>query len=323
MLLPPDRALHHAWDAAETLPEHVVLTHLSGAVAREWWTPPLPEGLPIYVATTWVAAPPQGQGVRAYRHRDVPAYDLIDGLRVSKPAEILLTCARELSLLDMVILLDGAINAGVDLEGVRRAARRMRGAPALRRAIEYADPRSESAWETVLRLFHDAVDVPVTSQYDVYAEDGAWIARGDLWLRGTRTIHEYDGGGHREVSSHRNDLRRDRALANAGWTRRGYVADDVTVRFRSVLQDCDVALKREHDPRRLAAWSDLIGPSLFSPTGRQQYLESLTRPRTRAGASDAMARETEAWCGVSRRRLAGGAFSSPLGNPANPHQGAA
>jgi hypothetical protein len=45
------------------------------------------------------------------------------------------------------------------------------------------DGRSESPWESVLRLLHVAADVEVEPQKKIYDEWGNFVARADLWVR--------------------------------------------------------------------------------------------------------------------------------------------
>lgn len=264
-----------AWQR-DALPEHACFGALTAAVLRGWWLPPLPEWLPIFVAQTWVAAPPQHRQLIVTRHRRIPEADHIDGLRVAVPGETLLGCARFLGLLDVVVLLDGALAAGVPLASIRRAAaQRRRGAPRLRRALLLCDGRSESAWETMLRLFHVAVDCPVTPQFVVYAGDGTFLARGDLRIGGRRVLHEYDGESHLDRRRRRIDLRRERRLGNGDWLRRGYTAEDLLLQPAGILRDIDLTLGREHDPDRLQVWYALLRESLFSSTGAEQLRRRL------------------------------------------------
>ncbi len=71
--------------------------------------------------------------------------------------------------------------------------------------------------------------MPVEAQHEVF-HDGRFVARGDLWLVGTRTLHEYDGAHHLTRGQQRRDLRRVRGLDDSGWHRRGYVLEDSCTR---------------------------------------------------------------------------------------------
>jgi hypothetical protein len=141
------------------------------------------------------------------------------GLRITTPAETLLACARDLGILDVVILADSALRQGdVTLIELKIAAnQRRRGAPRLRQVIPLLDKRSESAWESVMRVLHVAADIPVEPQHEIVDEYGRFVARVDLLIKGTRRIHEYDGAGHREADTHQKDLKRDRHLILDDW----------------------------------------------------------------------------------------------------------
>jgi hypothetical protein len=109
----------------------------------------------------------------------------------------------------------------------------------------------------------------------------AWCFRGagDLWLRGTRTLHEYDGALHRDRPTHVNDLARERRLVTTGWTRRGYTSGDQLSRPQAMLREADAALGRAHDVRRLVPWVSALRESMFTGVGR-------IRLATRLGMAD-------------------------------------
>jgi hypothetical protein len=121
-------------------------------------------------------------------------------------------------------------------------------------------------------MFHVLCDVPVEPQFEVYDERGVFVARGDLRIGGTRTLHEYDGAVHRDRRAHVKDLARERGLANSGWTRRGYTSGDLLGRSRVMLREADAALGRAHDPRRLDPWLDALRESMFTSSGRTRLL---------------------------------------------------
>ena len=206
-----------------------------------------------------------------------------NGLRLDSPEEVLLACARHLGLLVLLLLTDSALRCGADQARLSEvAASRRKGAPALRGAIELSDPRSESPWETVLRLFHVVCGAPVEPQHEILDETGAFVARADLWVVGTWSIHEYDGGVHLERRQQQLDLARARRLSHAGWTRRGYTSHDLLRTPVGVVRDVDRALGRPHDPARLRAWHGLLRDSLLTPSGAHRLLDRLGRgaPRT-------------------------------------------
>jgi hypothetical protein len=268
-----------AWQLA--LPPGAVFTGLTVARTRGWWVPPLPEDLPVFVAMSDSASRPVRPGLVVTRHPGRPPVDRWDGLRLSPPAEALLACARIVGLLDLVVLLDAALHAGVctleELQAV--AAQRRRGAPLLRRAIELADGRSESAFETLLRLLHVVCGVDVEPQYVVVDDAGSFLARADLWLVGTTTLHEYDGADHLARSRQRRDLARARRLNKAEWVRQGYTSVEVLHQGVAILRDADRALGRDHDPGRIRAWHDLLRESLFTSAGTARFRARLGLPR--------------------------------------------
>jgi hypothetical protein len=263
------------WQLA--LPPSGRFTHLTAAELRGWWLPPLPDGLPVFTAQSHAESRPQRAGLLVFRHADLVASGTVDGLRVDPPEEVLLSCARHLALLDLVVLVDAALHLGATTpERLQAAAlQRRRGAPMLRRALSMADGRSESAWETLLRMLHVACGVEVEPQHRLRDESGTEVARADLWLVGTNALHEYDGGEHLKVRRQRSDLARGRRIGNVHWVRRGYTSVEVLHQAVGILRDADLSLGREHDPARVRRWHVLLAESLFTPSGRSAFLQRL------------------------------------------------
>ena len=280
----PARGLHHApghpaldaWQ--QVLPASAAFSHLTAARLHGWWLPQLPDALPVLVDQPESEHRTRLPGIRVTRTTGpVPTTEL-DGLRVTTAPQTLLACARDLALLDVVVLVDSALRAGCRPEDVRAVCLpRRRGVVVLRQALALADPRSESPWETLLRVMHVVLGAPVVPQHVVRDDTGRFVARGDLWLEGTTTLHEYDGAVHREPAQHEADLRRLRSLTAAGWTRRGYTSADLRDRAASVARDVDAALGRAHDPARTRRWLALLAPSTLTPTGRARLTRRLTR----------------------------------------------
>lgn len=257
----------HAWQLA--LPRSACFTGLTAAAVRGWWLPELPKEVPVFAAGVDGEHAPVRRGLRFSRHPAAPTRERHRDLWVSSPGETLLACARDLGLLDLVLVVDGALTSGATRDELSAvAAQRRRGAPALRRALAAADPRSESPWETVLRMLHHCLWAEVEPQHRVHDGDGRFVARADLWLVGTHTIHEYDGGVHLEREQQREDLRRIRDLQRCGWTRNGYTATEVVRSPAIIARDVDRALGRPGDVRRLARWSALLRESGCTPAGR-------------------------------------------------------
>lgn len=262
----------HAWQ--QVLPTAGVLSHLSAAQVHGWWLPPLPDELPVFVAMPRSTSRVRRPELLVTRHPTPPASVTIDGLRVTPPAETLASCARDLGVLDLVVLLDAALRAGTSRAEVLAAAPRRRGSPRLLQALDLADPASESPWESLLRVLHVVCEVPVVSQHEVRDEHGGFVARGDLWVVGSRSLQEYDGGGHLVAGQYADDRRRERRLGDVGWRRNGYTSGDVLHRAVSILRAADEALGRQHDPGRIRAWHDLLKASLFSAAGTRALVET-------------------------------------------------
>ncbi len=264
-----------AWQLV--LPRTAAFTHLTAARAYGLWLPPLPDPVPTFVAQHVGDPRSRRPGLVVSRHREPPTVQVRDGVRLAPPATALLACARDLGLIDLVMLCDSALANGLcghsELTAVADGG--SRGAPVLRRAVALADARSESPWESVLRLLHHTAGAEVIPQHVVVADDGTFVARGDLWVAGTRTLHEYDGAGHRLAAQQRQDLRRDRRLVAAGWTRRGYTNRDLVEGAAGVMRDIDLALGRSSRPEHLRRWHALVATSSISPAGRARLARRL------------------------------------------------
>jgi hypothetical protein len=256
-------------------------THLSSAELRGWWLPPLPADLPVWLMQICSRRPPMRPGLQVIRRRYLPESEVVRGVRVTTPAETLVTCARDVGVLDLVVMADSALRAGdVTLRELTKVAAELRrGAPKLRQAIPLLDARSESPWESLLRTLHLVCGVDVEPQHEI-RHRGSFVARADLWLTGTTAIHEYDGAVHLSRDAQRDDLRRLRRLLDAGVDRRGYTSDDLLHRPVGVLRDADAALGRPHDPGRIGAWHALLADSLFTPAGTVRFRQRLAPRKT-------------------------------------------
>lgn len=254
-----------AWSLV--LPPTAGFTHLSAAELRGWWLPaPIPH--PVFAAVGECDRHPHRRGLLVSRHPSRPDTFSFRGLRVTSGAETLLAAARDLGILDLVVMGDSALRLGhCTLDDLTAAAAlRRRGARRLRIVVGLLDKRSESPWESLLRVLHRVADIPVEPQYKIY-DRGKFVARADLWIVGSRRLHEYDGGIHRERDVHRRDLARDRRLVETGWDRMGFIASDV-LSAAAIISSADALLGRPADPRRLARWQGLVADSLFGSAGR-------------------------------------------------------
>jgi hypothetical protein len=272
--LPETGALDlHAWQLA--LPPSGRFTHLTGAGIHGLWLPPLPDSLPVFASMAVTEPRPRRAGLRIARMRTLAETATVDGLVVDPVPESLLACARDLDVLDLVVLLDSALQLRkCTLEELTtHAESSRRGSSRLRHALRLVDGRSESPYETLLRVLHVVCDIEVEPQYELKDEHGAFVAEADLWLKGTHSLHEYDGAVHLPRAQQRKDLARARRIGNVTWVRRGYTSHEVLHQGVAILRDADLALGRRHDPARIRAWHQLLAASLFTPSGRRR-LES-------------------------------------------------
>jgi hypothetical protein len=262
-----------AWSLV--LPPLAAFTHLSAAELRCWW---LPQQLrhPVFVALREGDPCPHRAGLFVSRHPDRVPSELVSDIRLTTPAETLLAAARDLGVLDLVLMGDSALRLGhctID-ELVATAAQRRRGAPMLRKVIGLLDQRSESPWESVMRVLHRAAHIPVEPQHKVFDRWGRFVARGDLWIVGTNRLHEFDGGKHREPDRQSSDLTRDRLLIEADWQRLGYTKTQLLNDGGSIIASTDKLLGRSWDPSRLRLWNGLIADSMFGRPGRARAVRN-------------------------------------------------
>lgn len=251
------------------LPSSAVFTHLTAAALRGWWLPhPVPH--PVFLAVPLGERYPERDGIRVARLRTAPVAEAVAGLPLAPAAETLLALARDLGPLDVVPLADSALRLGdcTPASLAEVATGRRNGAPALRAVLPLLDRRAESPWESVLRVLHRAAEVEVVPQHVVRDDHGGFLARADLWLVGTRRIHEYDGEVHREKGQHRRDLDRDRRLVEASWQRCGYTAPEVLSGGARIIASADAVLGRPWEARRLRAWQALVAGSLHESATR-------------------------------------------------------
>lgn len=180
-----------AWQLV--LPRTAAFSHLTAARLRGWWLPAT-IAYPVFAAMLDADPRPRRPGLLVCRHTQPFPMNLINGLRITTAAETILAAARDLGVLDLVILGDSALRLRyctlTDLEITAR--QRRRGAPLLRQVIPLLDARSESAWRSIMRVLHHAAEIPVTPRHE-FDEQGRFIARADLRIDATRRIHEYDG----------------------------------------------------------------------------------------------------------------------------------
>jgi len=261
------------------LPPGAAFTHLTGARLLGWQLPKLPEQVPIFVAVTGDAPRPRRHGLICSRLVERGSPVLRHGLPVEGAEEILLRAARDLSLLDLLILLESALRLGhVDHDRMNALlASRRPGVRMLREAWRRCTGESHSGGETVLQQFHRVMEVPFRPQFELYDEHGQLLARADLHVLGTNFLHEYDGEHHRHKDQQKVDLRRERGITASSYVRKGFVLDDLLNHPVVVMHELDKALGRPHDLRRLQRWRRLVENSLYSEAGRARVMNRWRR----------------------------------------------
>jgi hypothetical protein len=266
---------------ASVLPRDSGLGHLTSAALRRWW---LPHRLSRHVvmATTSSLVHVQRRGVYVRRSRFTEMED-IEGVPVVSAAQTLVELARDLSLVDLVPMVDCALRDGTDVDAILEAARpRVPGSRRLRQAVALADERSESWWESVLRLLHVLPGLgPVEAQVSLWSGQ-VFIARADLHLVGTNRYPECDGGRHREKDRHDHDLGRDKNMSRNKHERYGYTTGEIAGHPDMVIRDAEDARGWPHDPRRVRTWWKYARVSSLTPYGRTLLAARLERYRLAA-----------------------------------------
>ncbi len=265
---------------ARLLPADAAIAHLSAALLYGIPVPSLPSWLPLLAVVPPGRLRPERAGCYVFRSRGaLPPPVSVADIPVVPPEVCLGQLAEDLSLIDLVVALDNTFQrrlcSPASLEAAIRS--RQRGLPRLRQALQLCDGRSESPWETVLRLLHVTCGIAVEPQVTILDPQGAFIARADLRVNGTRRLPEYDGGVHREREQHQADLIREKALSREGWERYGYVAKEILGNPDRVLRDAEEALGVPHEVGRLAGWRPRVGESSLSAEGRARLWRRLAR----------------------------------------------
>ncbi|MDR6506196.1 type IV toxin-antitoxin system AbiEi family antitoxin domain-containing protein [Arthrobacter oryzae] len=148
----------------------------------------------------------------------------VDGLPCTSLERTVVDCCLMFNLRQSLILVDHACRMGADLEALRSRCTGLagrNGVVALRRAIELADPRSESPGETLTReLLHRLRIEPPEPQYVVNTPLGQH--RLDFAWRKRKVALEFDGRTKYFDYQPTDEVlfaerRREKALMEQGW----------------------------------------------------------------------------------------------------------
>lgn len=277
---------------AKVLPGDAVFTHLTGARLRGWWLPLL-DDLPLIACTDGESPHHDRRGVYVRRCSIPPGHrHEVLGVAVASPEWTIVELAEHLALLDLVAVIDSALHLGhTTIERIRATMRPgRRGVRVLRQALDLTDGRSESWWESMLRMLHVLSGIDVEPQHVVLNAAGVEVARVDLRIRGTRRIPEYDGSEHRGRVRHEKDLRRDKTLARQGLQRYGYIATEIITTPERIISDAEDALGLPHLPGRVGTWREQARRASISAAGkfalrrRLQRFVRTTSPRPKRGS---------------------------------------
>lgn len=271
------RRMLHAWQ--QVLPASAVFTHVTAARLYGWDLPQLPEQVPVFAAVNLRDRRPRRDGLVCSRLTRPQSERTEGGFPVDSPEEVLLRAARDLGVLDLVILVDSALRLGhLDasrMEEILASGRA--GVGVLRAAHALASAVRESAGESVLGTFFASMEVPVEPQVDLYDGDGLFLGRADFLVIGSTWVYEYDGAVHRDKEVHRRDLRRERNWSHSAYVRKGFTLDDLLNHPLVVMHEIDRDLDRPHRPSRIRRWRVLVRESLYSESGRARVLNRWRR----------------------------------------------
>ena len=195
-----DAQARHALLVAATvarLHPDAVVSHVSAAVLH---------GLPVWgipldrVHATRARRSGARRGGVAHLHAaalDGDEIVVVGGVPVTSPARTLVDLARTVPFESAVVTADAALRAGLSRSGTALDAALLRashrpGISAARRAVAFADGRSESVGESRSRAALARFGVPAPELQDkVWSADGESLGRVDFRWRGT--VGEFDG----------------------------------------------------------------------------------------------------------------------------------
>jgi very-short-patch-repair endonuclease len=149
------------------------------------------------------------------------------------------------SLTEAVVDADMALHARLismaDLQAFVAEHRNAKGIARLRRVIALAEPKTESAMETRLRMLLLLAGLPRPEvQGSIRDEEGCYLGRPDLLYRTQHLAIEYDGGSHRDRMV--DDNRRQNGLVGASFRLLRFTAPDVYGTPERVVMDVRHAL---------------------------------------------------------------------------------
>ena len=193
----------------------------SGLTAAWLWglDPLWPESIEVTIPRD---VPVRARAGVKLRRAALPESDvtLRHGFRTTSALRTACDLGSRRDVVESVVAVDMALHAGIVAlpELYQHVATHVgaKGIRRLRRAVGLAEPRSESAMETRLRIHLKLGGLPPPKpQAELCDRAGNLIGRVDLYYDDCQLAIEYDGSGHHDRLS--ADLRRHNALLNAGY----------------------------------------------------------------------------------------------------------
>jgi very-short-patch-repair endonuclease len=156
----------------------------------------------------------------------------VSGCRVTSPLRTAYDLGRRLALVDAVAAIDSLARVGrFAPNALVHGPVGARGCRRLREAVALANPLSESAQESRLRVVLAVGGLPApTVQYRVRDRSGRVIARVDLAYEEAKIALEYDGEHHFDDEFSRKDRLRDLRIGDFGWLTLRFTAEDIESR---------------------------------------------------------------------------------------------
>jgi very-short-patch-repair endonuclease len=134
-----------------------------------------------------------------------------------------------------------------ELLSFAEANRGAKGIATLRRAIELAEPATESPMETRLRMLLVIARLPrPRAQVPLHDQKGRFLGRPDLYYPEHKLGLEYDGGAHRNNLI--EDNRRQNRLLNGGFRLLRFTAADIHQAPESVIEQVRRAMSNKSIP---------------------------------------------------------------------------
>ncbi len=239
-----------------------VISHFSaaGLAGLRTWTDSKRSSAPP-IDAVWLTRPPTAK--RNQRREDIvvrraglTSADLTrhQGLPVTSVARTIVDLARELPVREAIVTIDHALRTSTSIADLHAVAERQQRWAGIRRArdsIEFGDPRSESALESIARTVFAAAGLPAPVLQAQFWDGACWLPlRVDFWWPQFRTIAEADGLAKYEGDSaqerrqlmrlsHRRDQRLSDLgveLVHFGWEDTIALRSDLSARLRAAFR---------------------------------------------------------------------------------------